>query len=189
MIVGPLLGIDPMIRSLAAAKVDRRFTLLDAMVLVAATALGMAVSRAMHAALPAHFFQRNIIYRVFPYLVSTTFGLLALSLRQPRPKLRRLMTRPGAAACVTPSLALVATAATTALQYLTASGWTWSNPPFLATWASNSREGPPFAVASAWAMLALTSRWRARPSWIDRLGRLLGLGWIAMYLREVALVL
>ncbi len=129
-----------MTRSLAAAAIDRRFTLLDAKALVATAALGMAASREMHATLPAQFFHRNVIYSTFPYLAPTTLVLLALSLRQPRPRTSRLFARPGAIACAVASLALVATAVSTALQYLTASGWTWTNPPLLATWASNSRE-------------------------------------------------
>jgi hypothetical protein len=179
-----------MAHSLASVEMDRRFTLLDAMTLVAAAAVGMAGSRVMHATLSAHAWDHDDIYRVFPYLASATFGLLALSLRQPRPGLRLMMTRPGAIACTTASLALVATAVTSALQYLTVWGWTPNNPPLppLATWASNSREAPLFAVASAWATLALTGRWRGRPSWIDRLGMLVGLGWFAIYLREVPLV-
>jgi hypothetical protein len=37
-----------------------------------------------------------------------------------------------------------------------------------------------FAVAVAWATLALVGRWEPEASWVDRLGRALGAGWIAM---------
>jgi hypothetical protein len=170
-------------------KTDRRFTLLDAMILVATTAFALAFSRAMHRSLPAFYFERTVIYRFFPYLVAATHGQFALSFRRPRSSLRRRMTRPGTVAGVAAALALVATAATTTLQQLTASGWTWINPAYLGIWAANSREGPPFAVAFAWATLALGGRWRADRSWVDRLGRVLGLAWIALYVREVVLVL
>jgi hypothetical protein len=37
-------------------------------------------------------------------------------------------------------------------------------------------------VGSAWLILALSMRWRAERSWIDRLGRVLGIYWIGMVL-------
>ena len=36
-----------------------------------------------------------------------------------------------------------------------------------------------FTVAAVWLLLALSGRWRPEKSWIDRLGRLLGVVWIA----------
>jgi hypothetical protein len=35
-------------------------------------------------------------------------------------------------------------------------------------------------VALAWALLAITRRWKSEASWIDRLGRMLGVLWIGM---------
>jgi hypothetical protein len=35
-----------------------------------------------------------------------------------------------------------------------------------------------FTVAAIWSLLALSGRWRPERSWIDRLGRLLGVAWI-----------
>ena len=35
------------------------------------------------------------------------------------------------------------------------------------------------AVAAAWLGVALAGRWRRPEDWIDRLGRILGCGWIA----------
>lgn len=37
-----------------------------------------------------------------------------------------------------------------------------------------------FAVAATWAVLAASGRWRPEKSWIDRLGRALGLTWIGI---------
>jgi hypothetical protein len=38
---------------------------------------------------------------------------------------------------------------------------------------------PAIAVGSAWAALAFDGRWRADPSWLDRLGRILEcIGWV-----------
>jgi hypothetical protein len=36
------------------------------------------------------------------------------------------------------------------------------------------------AVAAGWLILALSRRWRAEPSWLDRLRRGLGVYWIGM---------
>lgn len=36
-----------------------------------------------------------------------------------------------------------------------------------------------YTVAAIWMLLALSGRWRPERSWIDRLGRLLGVAWIA----------
>ena len=36
------------------------------------------------------------------------------------------------------------------------------------------------AVAAVWLVLALSGRWRPEKSWIDRLGRMLGVTWIAI---------
>jgi hypothetical protein len=35
-----------------------------------------------------------------------------------------------------------------------------------------------YGVAGAWLALALAGWWRPEPSWVDRLGRALGLGWL-----------
>jgi hypothetical protein len=35
------------------------------------------------------------------------------------------------------------------------------------------------AVAAAWIVQATGGRWRSEPSWIDRMGRILGIYWIA----------
>jgi hypothetical protein len=37
-----------------------------------------------------------------------------------------------------------------------------------------------WAVIVAWLTLALTSHWRAEPSWVDRSGRVLGCIWIVI---------
>jgi hypothetical protein len=36
-----------------------------------------------------------------------------------------------------------------------------------------------FCVAGAWLTLALARRWRPAPTWPDRLGRLVGVLWVA----------
>jgi hypothetical protein len=56
----------------------------------------------------------------------------------------------------------------------------WSDPldPFLNT-ALQMPRWAGFVVAGAWIALALAGRWRPERSWIDRLGRAIGVFWIA----------
>ena len=43
---------------------------------------------------------------------------------------------------------------------------------------------PGFAVLMTWAFLKVSGRFRAEPSWVDRLGRAVGVGWVlAMFAR------
>ena len=37
-----------------------------------------------------------------------------------------------------------------------------------------------YAVAATWVVLAASGRWRPEKSWVDRLGRALGLAWICI---------
>ncbi len=95
----------------------RKFNLLDAMILVAATAAGLGLLR-MFLAGGRFFlgspFQGRFSYYVqsgieasYPFLMMWTFALFVLGLRQPRPPVRRLVRQPGMAACAAASLILV----------------------------------------------------------------------------------
>lgn len=87
----------------------RKFTLLDAMILVAATAAGLAFLRLFLA--EGRFFQGapfqgqftsyvlSGIEAAYPFLTTWTFALVILRLRQLRPRFRRIVRQPGMAAC------------------------------------------------------------------------------------------
>jgi len=112
----------------------RRFTVMDSMVLVAATAIGLTLT---YGGWEWDFWQSNCDARsllssqkpltfsdkvsicaeeaeewVFehgvPMLVSWTAAVLALRLRSPRPKLRRLARQPGFCAVLVPILVIAA---------------------------------------------------------------------------------
>jgi hypothetical protein len=95
----------------------RKFTLLDAMILVAATAAGLGLLQMFLAG--GRFFQGTPfqgrfssyvlsgIEAIYPFLMMWTFALFVLGLRQPRPPVRRLVRQPGMAACAAASLILV----------------------------------------------------------------------------------
>jgi hypothetical protein len=94
----------------------RRFTVLDAMVLVAATGAGLTLLRLFLAEgmLFHGAFVRTLATDIaqaanevaFPFFLSWTPVVLALGLRRPRPRIRRLMRQPGIAACAAATLVL-----------------------------------------------------------------------------------
>jgi hypothetical protein len=108
-------------------------------------------------------------------------ALIPIRLLRPRPGLRRLVRQPGFAACC-------AIAAVLAFGFVEGlilvffrdvqKGWgnVW---PFQQLWSIGIAFCGIFAVAGAWLLLALTGRWRAEKSWVDRLGRVLGTVWVA----------
>ncbi|MGO9465028.1 MAG: hypothetical protein ACLQIB_12215 [Isosphaeraceae bacterium] len=99
------------------AQSTRKFTLLDAMILVAATAAGLALLRmllaegrfSLGAIFVGRFTSRVLggIEWAYPFLMMWTFALVILGLRPPRPPIRRLARQPGMAACSAASLILV----------------------------------------------------------------------------------
>jgi len=168
----------------------RKFGILDAIILVVATAAGFGVIRAresVFAAATVFSARSGIVERgtaaTIPFLMAWTLAFLVLRLRRPRPRLRRLARQPGMAACV---------AAMPAMAY--ASVWTpliaikfgaiqraWQKgflPDARSFFFSTYGDLVAFWVVGAWLTLALGCRWRSEPNWIDRLGTILGLAWI-----------
>lgn len=88
----------------------RTFTVLDALILIAVTAVGLvwwrilARSSLVHDSLTSHFSAgplreqfRNVlllVFDIYPLMVAWTFGLLLLRLRDPRPRLLRMARQP-----------------------------------------------------------------------------------------------
>jgi hypothetical protein len=99
------------------------------------------------------------------FLMFLVPAFLIVRLRRPRPPLRALMCQPGFAACAAPVVLVLATLP-------------------LAVYHPSGRAGDVIdivmqillsAVAPlAWFFLVVTRRWNPEPSWIDRLGRVIG---------------
>jgi hypothetical protein len=176
------------IGAVMATKDDRRLTLLDAMVLLAAGAPGLALLRPssptiskelgwipwQDVTLPGTLWVSRLLGGpgftmdllmdfldiVLPFLAIGTPAVLALRWLQPRPPWRALVQQPGLAAC---SAAMVG---------LFAALWLWSYRIRLAPLL------PGGLVGVVWLGLAASRYWHPEPSWIDRAGRALGIGWL-----------
>jgi hypothetical protein len=167
-----------------AASETRRPGILDAMILVAATGLGLALLRATlarswFASFPKETrFAQIGIYTAVPILVVWTPTLLVLRLRHPRPRWRRLGSQPGMVGSSAATLVLCLGL----LPLIPPDEWLLMSLPFDPRASFFYRGYPGYGVAGAWVILALCERWRAEASWLDRLGRAVGWGWIIVNL-------
>jgi hypothetical protein len=120
-----------------------------------------------------------------PPLMTITIAVGLLRLRRPRPMWRRLAREPGAVACGVAASAF-------AIQWMQiivgkclaqVPNMTRSTLPVPTPWTIAVGLGDVgLAVIGAWVVLASGRRWGAEPSWIDRMGRLLGTCWIGLFL-------
>jgi hypothetical protein len=163
----------------------RYFTLVDVVILIAATAGGLALLRPAlddlkflggwdWAEMATSFFY-GLLYAP-PLLIAWSVGTLALSLRQPRPPLRILARSPGFVI----NTAVVAGLLLAFFDYLTQ---TRVNPP---SYMHVLTLDVPFAVRNSvigsMVALALFHRLRPRSVWTDWLGWAMGLLWIVIAL-------
>jgi hypothetical protein len=174
---------------------QRTFKIADAMILIAASAIGLFLARKK---LSPGFepFPRsaelipNVVSAwaalLIPGLEVVTSAVALLSLRHPKPPLKRLTLRPGFVACGTAAVILAIGVAVQGL-YLGvgavlrhwSGGWVpyqYAGPGFLGSHVSQIS----YAVAVCWAMMAAGGRWRPDPGWVDRLGRGFGFVWVGM---------
>jgi hypothetical protein len=173
----------------------RPFTLLDALVLVMALALGMAQVKAYYSTYatgPAemeYFTIGRLTYAAWagtltPLLFPIGPALVALRLVTLRRPARRLTREPGlVAALVTGVLG----AAVFTERLLTG---ILPGPPHTSPLASRGilvevmsslsvLLGP--AILSVWILQYLSGRWSPQANWIDRTGRALGIFWMILY--------
>lgn len=164
----------------------RRFTLLDAMLLTAATAVGLSVSRFLEPDLhPVDLLRdiRSLAGFLAPILACWVVAWFVIRFRGPRPRFRRLVRQPGMVGCL-------AAAGVLAIR--------WGHEPFVMLltgrtlgffmsekgWPAHYFVGP--AVLAAWMTLALGGRTRPARGWIDRLGWSIGWTWVALLLMTIA---
>lgn len=179
----------------------RRFRLLDAMVLVASVAVALAVNRALPPdydaldqvrdpavdargiPLPYTYITRTSHYLEFgvqlatPHLLTLGLAVVLLGLRRPRPPWPRIARQPGFLAALSASLAgMLLTANTLALRAMPPSilrGGSLHSRSF-----SNQADEVGMVVAGAWLAVFVSGNWGRADCWVERLGRLVGIGWI-----------
>src|SRR4051794_40468327 len=169
----------------------RRLTLLDLLILIAATAAGLSLVRislngiaARPLASGAGALTTSYITAAQTYasclLAAWSPALLALSLRGPRRAFRRVAREPGFIACAaaTTGVALHSTVCLT--QF--AMGKLQLDPATVSRITGAFTNYGSLMVAGAWLSLALGSRWRTDSSWTGWAGRALGVGWIGLFL-------
>lgn len=162
---------------MAMSGTCRRFSILDSMILVAASSVWLLWTRTGLREVLAVWerlrrqgmapLSRLDMWWVYVYgaIVGAvgllTVAFLAIRLRRPRPALRGLIWQPGMMAC---SIILAYVPLLFAVTGRRAAPTLW-----LLMSAS---------VAASWTAARLAGRLRPEPGWIDRLGRVLGTCWI-----------
>ena len=164
----------------------RRFALMDGMILVAATGVGLAWNRVSYPDFSTYNYPwlrkwptltpfNLAIWVLVPNFAVWTLTLVLLGLRRPRPSLSEVVRGPGMAGCLAASLAILYEAA----WYIP---FKWGHPngvrPGILILHTVDKVG--VAVGGIWLVLAISLLWSAERHWIDRTGRCLGICWIAI---------
>src|SRR4051794_32475455 len=170
----------------------RRLTLLDLLILIAATAAGLSLVRISLSGIAARPLARGAGALTTSYITAAqTYAscllaawspaLLALSLRGPRRAFRRVAREPGFIACAAATAGVAALYSTVCLTQF-AMGKLSLEPASLSRIMGTFAHHAPLMVAGAWLSLALGSRWRTESNWTGWAGRALGVGWIGLFL-------
>lgn len=174
----------------------KRPTLIDAMVLVAATAFGTAWSRqylpwwnspwetrGIRPVESLSFWTNVVLVRitvVLPCFLAWTLVLLAFQRHQPRR--RRLIRFPGVGTSITTALILSVVALSGLFEGLGESSLnTWlefQNTSYRALHRFAEVNG--MAIAATWTITALNGSWHSNRDWDETMGRVLGAFWISM---------
>lgn len=172
------------------STVKRRFTLIDAITLIAATAIGLALLRPALSPLKARnmgFFGRwswlewsifHVLLYVTPVLFAWSVASLALSLRQPRRPFRSIARSPGFVI----NIAAIAGVLCSSMHYVgqTAIDSGRADMIYMHVVSTGLPGDVGYFVVGSLVALALFRRLRPRPIWTDRLGWTLGWVWVGM---------
>jgi hypothetical protein len=145
----------------------RPFLISDGLILVAATAFGLAGCRALSSGRAGW----GMLYLVGSLLTAWSLGLVVLRIRGPRPSTSVLFLQPGFTAC------LAAGVPAAFLQLCWAVTPVYAPDPF-----AGSIYLCGFAVSALWSAKLLERSWNSEPGWIDRAGIVLGACWVGLFL-------
>ena len=165
------------------APTKRRIRISHLMLLVAATAFGIAGIRNVDALMPAVQLARLnlpfLIGHTSPLLIFLSLGVLAATLLRPRLRLSEAFRQPGFVANWTASLFMSFFVLKLYLKHPHIPlDFGLHHRSLSYSYVSACGSG----VIVAWMTLAFAGSWRAEPSWIDRAGRVLGVFYIAVFL-------
>lgn len=182
-------------------KRRRRFTVLDALILIAAIGVGLAWMRQFtgtEAGGESYPYEEDFDGRPIPSFVlavkigfwwvdasynlvaAVTIAMILLRGLSPRPKFRRLTRQPGAVACVAVTVALAVEMILkfdSVVELGLYGGLPWSKIGSMVYWNIEG-QSESLAVMIAWLVLGLSGRWKSEASWVDRFGRVLGGFWL-----------
>jgi hypothetical protein len=177
--------------------IARKFTLIDAMVLIAATAVALLSVRhhlrsddlrlPMPGAWSTHplafiLYCETVITISTPFVIAFAVALVVLSLRNPRPRIRRVFRHPGVTACIAICCVSIFTLLSCWVLPICCvypvSGQRFSIASFSSALIDVCSVQLPMmiggAVGSVWIILWLGRAWRTEPSWMDRTGKAVG---------------
>lgn len=183
------------------AETRRKFSIADGLILIAGIAAGLGFTRFITPYITPEMLWNDFIYpreklslRYFleltqelgvivgiPFMAASTPAFLVIQLIKPRSPWRRLRRQPGFIVCLLPTLI-------TAITILVA-----GTSVGLSLWEPQGSPTDEYApayilggflagssVLSSWVTMRLCGIYRPQPTWTDRIGRLIGLAWIAI---------
>ncbi len=166
----------------------RRFSLAHGMILIAASAVGMALmrlffqsaSRVSVGGNPFYNAQLNL-FSFSPMLMVWSITLLFLQLRQPRSPIRELAGTPGFGAVCATACVTIVHFSRMGIEAILDPKHSFLAEPFFILFSSMV----PFVTLSivpVWLLVALGGRWNRSMDWRERLGRVVGWSWIVLNL-------
>ena len=115
-----------------------------------------------------------------PLLATISIGMIPINLIPPRPRWRRLVLQPGAAAALAAVVGIACVAGFFGTARLVESKGAELKAGDAAFAVMLLPVFAGFSTASAWTTIANAGLWRAEPTWIDRLGRIVAVAWIVL---------
>ena len=175
-----------------ANRDESRFTIMDGMAMVAAAAVGVALSRSYYDQVmrvarsqPQSFEYRGWVYLAALAALPLVAALAWCRLRRPFRPTRRMAREPGTVAMLAAAVSVLTIAIDQVLMLTLPGppgtrfiGGTW-RPLVGPAGMLATVTGP--AICAAWSLQWLAGYWRPRSGWIDRAGITLGMVWIALF--------
>ena len=153
----------------------RPFLMSDAMIVIAATAVGFAEARSVLPEMARASFWVVTIVLMISLLPAWSIALAAIRLREPTSSWEPLSREPGWIACMVggiPSAILQLVCVV-----LTLAGLPGSSPMYALGMGTLLGS---FSVSAVWTTMRIDHGWKPAPGWVDRWGIALGFLWVSI---------